>query len=424
MLKKTTVILLVMILTITPFSYAENETNDNASTNEIRPLTLQEQRDQVKEELEKASSQLTYVENELSKDVIEISKMEDEIAGFEAELKKINEQYRSIQARVAQAEKELEQVQKDYEKTKAIMDLRLVAMYKSNNANYIEILLDANNFIDVIYNYYLIEKVIEEDNNTIDRFQKQQKQIEELTASLAKDKGDMKVLKDNAEKQAVILTNNKIKLENHKQSLADTEQDLLLKIEDYRKQQQEINSLINYTISTSLYELQYSGGVMIWPTLPQFYITSGFGSRVHPIQGIVKTHNGIDIGGYEGAPEYAAEDGIVIYSGWMSGYGNTIMVDHGVDFRGIKVVTLYGHGSKTIKQVGDVVKKGDIVMEMGSTGNSTGDHLHFEVRENGIPVEPRNYLSADGIARMKKEAEEKNKQNNNQNGANTTNINN
>ncbi len=419
MLKKTISIVLVLILTITPFCFAENELNNNtnevqnnnetnaASSNEVRPLTLQEQQTKVKEELENATSKLTYVENELSKDVIEISKMEDELAAYEEELQKINEKYREIQTKVQLAEKELEKVQKDYENTKAIMDLRLVAMYKSNNANYLEILLDADNFIDVIYNYYLIEKVIEEDNNTIAKFQDQQRRIKELTESLSKDKKEMKELKDNAEKQAVILTNNKVKLENHKQSLADSEQDLLLKIEEYRKQQQEINNLINYTIQGSLYELQYSGGIMIWPTLPQFYITSGFGSRVHPIQGIVKNHNGIDIGGYEGAPEYAAAPGIVIYSGWMDGYGNTIMIDHGIDARGIKVVTLYGHGSKTIAQVGDKVKTGDIVMEMGSTGNSTGDHLHFEVRENGVPVEPRNYLSSDGFkAMMQKEAQD------------------
>ena len=133
MLKKTISIVLVIILCITPFCFAENEIQDNnsstntvnnennqgldntANSNEVRPLTLKEQQDKVQEELEKATTQLTYVENELSKDVVEISKMEDELASYEEELNKINEQYRAIQTKVQNAEKELEKVQNNFQ---------------------------------------------------------------------------------------------------------------------------------------------------------------------------------------------------------------------------------------------------------------------------------------------------------------------
>lgn len=133
---------------------------------------------------------------------------------------------------------------------------------------------------------------------------------------------------------------------------------------------------------------------MIWPTLDTSYITSPYGSRLHPIQGVVKNHDGIDIAGAMGDPIYAAADGIIIYSSYNGGYGNMIMIDHGISSEGIKVVSLYGHGSKLLKNVGDVVKQGDIIMEVGSTGNSTGPHTHFEVRESGTHVDPKKYLSS------------------------------
>lgn len=133
---------------------------------------------------------------------------------------------------------------------------------------------------------------------------------------------------------------------------------------------------------------------MMWPTLTTSYITSPYGSRLHPIQGIVKNHSGIDIGGRTGDPVYAASAGIIIYSQMNDGgYGNMVMIDHGTDTNGNKIVTLYGHGSKLLKNVGDMVNKGDIIMEVGSTGNSTGPHVHFEVREGGIAVDPKKYLS-------------------------------
>jgi murein DD-endopeptidase MepM/ murein hydrolase activator NlpD len=169
----------------------------------------------------------------------------------------------------------------------------------------------------------------------------------------------------------------------------------MAQIDSYKKQQSEIEGLINRSIYSSTYELFYTGGVMIWPTYTTSYITSPFGSRLHPIQGITKNHNGIDIGGRMNDPVYAASDGVIIYYGWMSGYGNCVMVDHGMNDLGQKIVTLYGHGNGFMEnlRIGSVVHQGEQIMYLGSTGNSTGPHVHFEVRENGVAVDPKRYLS-------------------------------
>jgi murein DD-endopeptidase MepM/ murein hydrolase activator NlpD len=116
-------------------------------------------------------------------------------------------------------------------------------------------------------------------------------------------------------------------------------------------------------------------------------ISSGFGYRMHPILGYRRLHMGVDMNAGYGDAIVAAADGRVIYSGWRGGYGNAVIIDHGGG-----VATLYAHQSSIAVGYGDVVNGGDVIGYIGSTGLSTGPHLHFEVRENGTPVDPAGYL--------------------------------
>jgi murein DD-endopeptidase MepM/ murein hydrolase activator NlpD len=123
----------------------------------------------------------------------------------------------------------------------------------------------------------------------------------------------------------------------------------------------------------------------VWPTGGG--VASGFGSRLHPVLGYYRMHSGLDIGGAMGQPIFAAKGGTVIRAGWNGGYGNSVIIDHGGG-----VTTLYAHQSQLEAAVGQTVSRGDIIGQVGSTGLSTGPHLHFEVRVNGVAVDPLQFM--------------------------------
>ena len=131
-----------------------------------------------------------------------------------------------------------------------------------------------------------------------------------------------------------------------------------------------------------------SNGEMLWPLKGYYSISSGFGWRNAPIGSGGERHRGIDIPAPTGTPVYSATDGVVISSGWNGSYGNAVMIKYTNN-----IVIVYGHNSSLIVRAGQRVSKGQVISLVGSTGNSTGPHLHFEVRYNGYPVDPLKYLN-------------------------------
>lgn len=326
--------------------------------------------------------------------MVQIQELESRIAEYQEKLDIVNSQYQEIQKRVEESQKELDIIEDEYNRKNNLLKDRLVMFYKRGTISYLDVLLNSKDILEFVSRYYLINKMTEYDSKAIEEVEQRKVILQKKSKELEEEKANMRLVKAEAEEQTVVLQNTKIILQNHKDSLSETEQNLQTQIDAYKKQEEELENLILYAIYGSGYELQYSGGVMIWPTYTTSYITSPYGSRLHPIQGIIKNHAGIDIGGSMDDPVYAAAEGVIIYSQMNDGgYGNMIMIDHGINSEGVKIVTIYGHGSQLLKNVGDTVNMGDVIMLMGSTGNSTGPHVHFEVRENGTAVDPKKYLS-------------------------------
>jgi murein DD-endopeptidase MepM/ murein hydrolase activator NlpD len=131
-----------------------------------------------------------------------------------------------------------------------------------------------------------------------------------------------------------------------------------------------------------------ANGSFLWPVASYVYVSSRFGLRIHPITGVQKTHTGMDIASNQGTAVYASDGGTVTLAGWNGGYGNCIMIDHGNGY-----VTLYGHLSAINVSQGQTVSQGETIGAVGSTGNSTGPHLHFEVLQNGTRIDPEQFFS-------------------------------
>ena len=198
---------------------------------------------------------------------------------------------------------------------------------------------------------------------------------------------------------AKILENTKTVRENYISKLSDQEKSIQEKIDEYNTRFAEINAEI-LAIARDGIDTQYIGGELAWPVPGYTRISSKYGMRTHPITGVYKLHTGVDISAPLGANFIAANDGIVTKAGYNSAYGNMVIIDHGGG-----VSTLYAHGSEILVQVGQVVKRGESILKVGSTGYSTGPHAHFEVRLNGVVTDPMPYITNGLIPGTKTEQE-------------------
>lgn len=357
----------------------------------INAETLQEQKEQNQAKQQEAEQKLEYVKEELSEAVVKIQELDDKIRQAEKEIEEMTEKLQTLETKVEQTSKDLEKVQKSYEQNKELMEDRLVVMYECGDISYLDLLLHSSNLIEFLSNYYIIEEIIRSDSELLESIEQEKNEIETKKKQLEEEKAELKLLKVKQEQTKIIMQNNKTVQQNQIDSLTDSEKELQQKLQEYKDEEERIENLIKIASQDYTYSGEYTGGVMAWPVAKSgTYITSNYGIREHPVQGITKFHTGIDIGnaGF-GAPIIAAADGVVSMASYYGGYGNCVMINHGNG-----VSTLYGHGQKILTTVGATVKKGDLIMEVGSTGVSTGPHLHFEVRINGSHVNPLPYLQA------------------------------
>ncbi len=379
MMKKKIIPILTVIILLSCFFFIPK----------IKASTLEEQKQENQGKREQAEKDLEYVQEELSEAVVKIQELDDKIRTAENEIAGMDEKLIDLQTKVEETTQNLQIVQKNYDENKKIMENRLVVMYECGDVTYLDLLLRSSSLVEFLSNYYIIEEIVRSDNELLASIEKEKDEIETTKKQLEQQKAELKLLKVKQEQTRIIMQNNKTIQQNEIDKLSDNEKELQQKIQEYKNEEARIENLIKLASGQYTYNGEYSGGVMAWPIAKEgTYITSNYGTREHPIQGIIKTHTGIDIGnaGF-GAPVIAAADGIVSMASYYGGYGNCVMINHG---NGIS--TLYGHGQKILTTVGAEVKKGDLIMEVGSTGLSTGPHLHFEVRINGVHTNPLQYL--------------------------------
>ncbi len=299
---------------------------------------------------------------------------------------------------------ELEQAEERVKTRDELLQSRMRLMYTNGFVSYMDVLLSATSFTDFIDRFDALQSILSQDRDILaeQREEKElvslkkievEKQFEEVKAIYAKlELYEAHLVKKEQEKETMIASyNENIKEIDNKLSQIDS---TLEELEGISKEQEELLMALASKVSKLNAEKNkisnpYTGGKLGMPIRDSYRISSNFGTRVHPISGKKHTHTGIDFAAPQGTDIYAAEGGVVLVAQTWSSYGNCVIIDHGNG-----LWTLYGHirngGIKVEK--GETVKKGQKIAEVGSTGNSTGPHLHFEVRVNQTPVNPSSYL--------------------------------
>lgn len=348
---------------------------------------LEQRRIELRQKISEAGQSLENINVELTENLEQISKLDEEIGGYETEVENINKNLESLNQQIIETENNLNTIEERLQKQQQLLQKRVVFAYEEGQTRYLDVLLNSKSIIDFISRYYLISEIAQYDKDLLDNITKEKEEISEIEKNLVTSKENLKKLKNEQKKIMVSLENSKVIRSSYANKLSKEEMKIQEEINLYQQELDLMDLEILMAALNSNGNTQYVGGAFAWPAPGYYTITSPYGMRIHPILKSYRNHTGMDIGAPMGSYAVAANDGIVTKSTYSNSYGNMVMIDHGGG-----VVTLYAHGSELIAQVGDVVKRGDAIMKVGSTGWSTGPHLHFEIRINGKAIDPYPYL--------------------------------
>ncbi|QAT42586.1 murein hydrolase activator EnvC family protein [Aminipila luticellarii] len=342
--------------------------------------STQNQLNDVNGQLSNVKSQLKEgkkLENSLNK---EIQDLEGKINASQKEIDALNGNITATQNKITEALAQLDQLEKDMDVQNTNLNSRLRTMYKNGSAGFVDVLLGSTSVTDLMTNLDRVQRIYDSDKQLMEQLQQEHNMIDAQKKNLLNLQSQLVATKqEEAEKKSAlsedksVVADKKAEVASDNKALEEMEQSFLA----------EANRLKAEILASQSTGTTYKGGSMAWPAPGVTKITSPFGYRIHPILKVKKLHTGVDIGAPSGTTIVAANAGTVIKAGWNNSYGNMIMIDHGGG-----IVTLYAHNSSLLVKTGDVVARGQAISKSGSTGQSTGPHLHFEVRVNGNYVDP------------------------------------
>ncbi len=352
-----------------------------------------EERQQELEDVEKRRrDEKSALEQRLNREAAlkeELKQLENRIDELRIEQQRLAGEISDVEAEIEHAEEELAEAEEQLRYQEDLLKLRLRAIQQHGVISYIEVLFDSHSFPDFLTRLHNLSIIASNDIRLIEDIQKERDLIQSW-------RDELNQKRDNLEGMRSQVAANEAELaraaDDRVAILDDLEGEIALNmkaIQDLEEEAKELDVLIQQLIAEAASQFSGLDGDLIWPIEPPTWISSGYGWRRDPFSGAQAWHGGVDVAPHGGAANYilAAAPGEVIFSGWNGGYGNCIMLDHGDG-----TVTLYAHMSSLLVHKGDVVSGGERIARAGTTGYSTGVHLHFEVREfNKPPV--RQYPS-------------------------------
>ncbi len=358
--------------------------------------SLENQKEANQDKIDENKQKKEEITAEKNQTVQEVEEITNQISNYENQIAELDTKINTLNAEISENEKKIEEKQAEYDEQQELLEKRLVASYEAGETSYLDFLLSSDGIIDFISNYFLVTEIATTDAELLDSIEKQKQEIEEAKTNLENDKKELDTSKAEKQSVAVELQETKSAKNAKVQELTEDEQAIQKEIDELaeanksldaeilRKQQQiqaqlqaQANKGNSSSGSTSTGGGAVSNSGFIYP-VPSAYakITTG----LYYSSG--QYHGGVDFGsgGINGQPVYAVQEGVVVTAKALNySYGNHVIIAHPNG-----LYTLYAHGQAGSIRVseGQYVSRGQQIMNVGSTGNSTGPHLHFEVRKS------------------------------------------
>ncbi|SHI74515.1 Septal ring factor EnvC, activator of murein hydrolases AmiA and AmiB [Dethiosulfatibacter aminovorans DSM 17477] len=333
--------------------------------------------DSITDKLKEVKSEKYGVEKQ-------IEELDGQIRSLVSEEDSLNDVVTVLENNIAAKEAEIEQIKDDISSNTELLEDRLRAMYKNGAVGYLEVLFNADDVVDFMTRADMVQRVVNSDVEILENLESQQTELEIAKLELKSEQNNYYMaLEDVQSKRNDVEIASRAK-ETYMSSLEDN-------IEELKREEQKLldaSSEIENKIKQKQLEMKYAGGEMAWPAPGYYRITSPYGMRPHPLYGYWSMHTGVDVGVPMRSNIVAPNSGVVTYAGWYGAYGNIVLIDHGGG-----ISTLMAHNTSVLVTEGQSVTKGQIVSYSGTTGMSTGPHLHFEVRVNGSHTNPLDYYS-------------------------------
>lgn len=356
---------------------------------------LKSQMEQAKRNAANADKQASQASQQKEATIAELDRINHELADLEGQIIDQENKIGESEATLAKTEQELAEAIDRVHARDELLKSRIKLVYMNGSVSYLDVLLQSTSFSDFLDRYNAMRSLVGQDKeileqNKLDRIKVENTKadVEEQLTTLIAQYGQLEQLKMDKQARAkqseVMIAQLEEKEIQYSHISEEEEENAIALAAAASKKEIELKQKEN-----EMFKLSYNGGKLGYP-LPKLYPkTSSFGSRIDPITGAKGAwHNGTDFGAPKGTSILAAEAGIVITSGWVNGFGNTIIINHGDG-----LWTLYAHASKLVVEQGAMVTKGQKVAEVGTTGRSTGNHLHFGVYLNEKAVDPAKYVN-------------------------------
>ena len=370
-------------------------------------MSFASEKSELNQKIKETKERLNEVNSQKEESQNKVDDLKSQIAEYEKEINSLKDEIEQKQKEIKEMQGKLDKLEKERQEKQDLLDQRLITMYENGETTYLDVLLSSADITDFISKYYMVETVTEADKELIEALEADKKEIEETKNKLNASLDEVEKKKEEQESIQTKLNKAKNKEEAKVESLTEESHDLEEDIEAYEKKMKELDAKEkaqeealkhkieeaekNHGSNSGSSGSSSSGGSVSSKGFIRPVTSGRITATMYYSSG--KYHGAVDFGVSTGTPVYAAADGIVVTSTWggSDSYGYYIKIKH---YNGL--YTLYAHGSSLVAKVGQEVNQGDLIMYSGNTGNSTGPHLHFEVRKSpggySNRVNPLNYL--------------------------------